>query len=811
MSDDQRKRSASNPESMIGRTLHNGEYTIQGVLGHGGMGKVYLATHNALQTQLAIKQARADQPLPASVVTELDYLLNNHSLANRHTGARKSAENVFPMSGGLHTDRFLREALLLGRLDHVAIPALYDYFAEDGYWYLVMDYVPGLTLDLYLRKHAPLPPLTALNYAMHLCEVLDYLHHQTPPVIFRDLKPSNIIVTPDDMLILIDFGIARYFRAGQVNDTTDFGSPGYASPEQYLGEGQTDARSDLYSLGVVLHQMLTGKHPKGSSTIFESPRKVNQALSAAICGLVALATHAEPERRIQSARVFYIALERVYAIEERLACQRSLERLQAQEQSVTAVHDEQEPYDKALLHINEPSIEQPSIVHNTHPVGKSQPAIEHEQLLASAWKERSDQRYKVRQILQQSRHLQRKQAVTLSTARSLQQQPVTTLHAQPSQLPTKERHKNWLFSHNAHCAVQISLLLIIVLLLGLSSHFVYLHYFAQHAAPRATNRSTQLTSARTSASWHVLPSLPEPEADNSAVYVQFQGHPYIYMLGGYRSQQHTLDYDHNLYRYDILAARWQTINLPNLPGTLNNVMVTDNQGRLFFTAGYSTATYAVVSALYMYQIATNSVSEIIPPAQIPIGFGGSMLADQQGHLYITQGFMIAGHPETRASTGWYRYDIANQQWHQLASLPQGLGYTLLARDNNGSIFMLGGSRDAGQQQQNRQVYYYDINRDSWETMPATLPHSLSGAAICQMSTGQIIAIGGYNDASPTASGQAWQFNLYGTHWQTLPVPPFGQTEMGNALCDNHGNVFVERGADATHRPTRDFWELSLTG
>ena len=85
-------------------------------------------------------------------------------------------ENDFPSSGGMNTDRFLREALLLARLQHSALPALYDYFFEDGYWYLVMDYIPGPTLMSYLHKEAPLPPLEALNYAMQLCDVLDYLH-----------------------------------------------------------------------------------------------------------------------------------------------------------------------------------------------------------------------------------------------------------------------------------------------------------------------------------------------------------------------------------------------------------------------------------------------------------------------------------------------------------------------------------------------------------------------------------------------------------------------------------------------------------
>jgi serine/threonine protein kinase len=301
---------------LIGRALQKGEYVVEAVLGHGGMGQVFLASHTQVDVPVAIKQVRADEPLPPVVIEELDQLLHNK------TAQVQPPQGDFPLSGGPNTDRFLREALLLARLHHPAIPLLYDYFLENGNWYLVMEYVPGSTLSAYVREHSPLPPLEAINYALQLCDVLDYLHRQNPPVVFRDLKPANIILHPDGRLMIVDFGIARYFKEGQFNDTTDFGSPGYASPEQYEGTGQTDARSDLFSLGVIIHEMLSGQRPtrRGANVEqLESLHKINQAISPALSGLVMVATRAEPMYRFQSAHTFYQALDRVRAVEERRA------------------------------------------------------------------------------------------------------------------------------------------------------------------------------------------------------------------------------------------------------------------------------------------------------------------------------------------------------------------------------------------------------------------------------------------------------------------------------------------------------------
>jgi len=160
------------------------------------------------------------------------------------------------------TSAFEREASLLSQLNHPNLPRLYEYFQRPERWYLVMDFIVGETLDEYQTK-APRQRLLlsdALDIGIQLCTVLNYLHSQQPPIIFRDLKPTNIIRAPTRQIYLIDFGIARYFKPGQAKDTMALGSPGYAAPEQY-GKAQTTPRADIYSLGAVLHQLLTTRDP----------------------------------------------------------------------------------------------------------------------------------------------------------------------------------------------------------------------------------------------------------------------------------------------------------------------------------------------------------------------------------------------------------------------------------------------------------------------------------------------------------------------------------------------------------------------
>jgi outer membrane protein assembly factor BamB/tRNA A-37 threonylcarbamoyl transferase component Bud32 len=192
-----------------------------------------------------------------------------------------------------------REALILARLMHPNLPRIYDHFEEQRRWYLVMDYIEGETLENILARspEGKLPVEQVIQYALQLCKVLKYLHTQEPPIIFRDLKPLNIMITREDHLYLIDFGIARFFRPGRIRDTAPLGSPGYASPEQY--SRQTTPQADIYSFGATLHHLLSGRDP--SDGLFHFPPlqlepydSTTQAVSDLITQMVAMRQEERP-------------------------------------------------------------------------------------------------------------------------------------------------------------------------------------------------------------------------------------------------------------------------------------------------------------------------------------------------------------------------------------------------------------------------------------------------------------------------------------------------------------------------------------
>ena len=171
-----------------------------------------------------------------------------------------------------------------------------------------MDFIEGQTLEDYLtQKGGTLPIDEVLASGIQLCSVLNYLHTRQSPIVFRDLKPSNIMRTSDGQLYLIDFGIARHFKPGQVKDTIAFGSPGYAAPEQY-GKTQTGPSADIYSLGVVLHQMLTGDDPSLKPFFFaplqtRRPRQLQPLLNSML--------HMDASKRLNDALVVKQKLQEI--------------------------------------------------------------------------------------------------------------------------------------------------------------------------------------------------------------------------------------------------------------------------------------------------------------------------------------------------------------------------------------------------------------------------------------------------------------------------------------------------------------------
>lgn len=223
-------------------------YQVLAQIGQGGFGAVYKAEDADLgQRLVAVKEMNQQNLTPQAVVNGVE--------------------------------AFKREALMLASLRHEHLPRIYEHFSEDERWYLVMDYIEGETLEERLNKarDGSLPQVMALKIALQLCAVLDYLHTRQPPIIFRDLKPANIILTPEGNLFLIDFGIARHFKPGQIKDTVALGSPGYAAPEQY-GKTQTTPRADIYSLGAILHQMFSGDDPSLAPFRFAPLQKQAPAL-----------------------------------------------------------------------------------------------------------------------------------------------------------------------------------------------------------------------------------------------------------------------------------------------------------------------------------------------------------------------------------------------------------------------------------------------------------------------------------------------------------------------------------------------------
>jgi WD40 repeat protein len=242
------KNSSQTTGLLVFNHLLKQRYRILSQVGKGGFGAVYKAADLQFgNRQVAIKE------------------MSQSSL---------SSQELIEATGA-----FKREALLLAGLTHPNLPRIYEQFTDVGRWYLVMDFIEGETLEEYLGKikGGKLPVEKVLEIGVQLCMVLEYLHMRQPPIIFRDLKPANVMLTVHGHIYLIDFGIARHFKPGQARDTTALGSTGYAAPEQY-GKAQTTPRADIYALGVTLHQLVSGNDPSDTPFQFASLQLLGQPI-----------------------------------------------------------------------------------------------------------------------------------------------------------------------------------------------------------------------------------------------------------------------------------------------------------------------------------------------------------------------------------------------------------------------------------------------------------------------------------------------------------------------------------------------------
>lgn len=202
---------------------------------------------------------------------------------------------------------FKREADILRTLDHAGIVKIYDsYVSDDGKYFLVMDYVPGKNLEMIVNsKGGPLTSEEVVRIAIQVCDVLEYLHGREEPIIYRDLKPSNLMLTPEGRIIFIDFGIARLMPK---EAATRVVTAGYSPPEQYFGRPET--RSDLYSLGATMHHLLTGVRPKPLTAC--NPEAVNSSVMPSLNALVRGLTAHDVEHRPPNAQTVKYQLLKVY-------------------------------------------------------------------------------------------------------------------------------------------------------------------------------------------------------------------------------------------------------------------------------------------------------------------------------------------------------------------------------------------------------------------------------------------------------------------------------------------------------------------
>ena len=264
-------------------TVIDGKYEILKEIGKGGMSVVYLAMDNRLNKQWAVK-----------VLQRQGIGKNNEVIINTVPD----------------------DTELMKRLDHPSIPRIVDIIdhEDDSQIYIVMDYVEGESLDKILDEFGAQPQELVIEWSKQICDTLAYLHAQKPPIIYRDMKPANIMLKPEGNIKLIDFGIAREYKEQNLADTTALGTRGYASPEHF--GGRTDARSDIYTLGMTMHHLLTGADPRPKSYEYIPIREYNPELSSGLEHIIDKCTAWDPENRYQNCNELMYDLEHYTEIDD---------------------------------------------------------------------------------------------------------------------------------------------------------------------------------------------------------------------------------------------------------------------------------------------------------------------------------------------------------------------------------------------------------------------------------------------------------------------------------------------------------------
>ena len=260
----------------------DGKYKILSKVGQGGMSVVYMAINEKANKTWAVKEVRKDGVLDFEAVKQ-----------------------------GL-----VAETDILKKLDHPNLPSIIDVIDTTDSFIIIMDYIQGNPLSRALEEYGAQPQEYVIEWAKQLCDVLGYLHSRQPPIIYRDMKPANIMLKPDGNITLIDFGTAREFKEKNLADTTCLGTVGYAAPEQFGGMGQTDARTDIYCLGATLYHLVTGCNPSEPPYEIKPIRQINPSLSGGLERIIQKCTQRNPADRYQSAAELMYALDHYEEIDD---------------------------------------------------------------------------------------------------------------------------------------------------------------------------------------------------------------------------------------------------------------------------------------------------------------------------------------------------------------------------------------------------------------------------------------------------------------------------------------------------------------